>query len=71
MQKWEYYWFRSEIDGLFDFKDKKGRAKSISTDDYLVQLGEEGWELTAVSKSLAGSHSTSNTEHTFFFKRPK
>jgi hypothetical protein len=63
MQKWEYY--LAVIPG--SLKKLKVGDKKIQTDEYINQLGAQGWELVAVEQSFPGS---GISDYILFFKRP-
>jgi len=64
MQKWEYYW--TVIPG--SLKKIKVSGQKIPVEDYLNDLGMQGWELVAVEQSFPGS---GISDYILFFKRPK
>lgn len=62
MDKWEYYVFSYDLHAKTIFK-QGGKT----TQDYLNDLGREGWELVNAIKTL--SNALFSDEYTFFFKR--
>ncbi len=63
MQKWEYRSIYADLPGKIEFDDKTKK----DTQQYLNDLGREGWELVAVIKILADS--AFSNAYRFFFKR--
>jgi hypothetical protein len=64
MQRWEYH--LAIIPG--SLKTIKIRGEKIQTDDYLNQLGDQGWELVAVEQSFPGS---GLSDYILFFRRSR
>ena len=64
MQKWEYLW--TVIPG--SLKKIKVSGQKIPVEDYLNELGMQGWELVAVEQGFPGS---GLSDYILFFKRPK
>jgi len=62
MEKWEYYIFTSDLHKLTMFKKGEKTAQ-----DYLNELGRDGWELVNAIKTL--SNALLSDEYTFFLKR--
>jgi len=64
MQKWEYLW--TEIPN--SLKKMKVAGQKIQAQDYVSELGMQGWELVAVEQTFPGS---GMSNYILFFKRPK
>ena len=62
MDRWEYYVFSGDLHGNTNVKQQK-----MTTQEYLNQLGREGWEMVNAVKTL--SNALLSDEYTFFFKR--
>jgi hypothetical protein len=86
MQKWEYVLVARSRGWVNDYDKRKASDWSVDIVKKLVELGDEGWELVAVtarSSYLGGDHSSRESvnisydyagftsDEVWVFKRPK
>ena len=62
MDRGEYSVFSGDLHGNTNVKQQ-----NVTTQEYLTQLGREGWEMVSVVKTL--SNALLSDEYTFFLKR--